>query len=154
MRSYEQVYNFFWILLSVGICAESIRLQVWDSSSGPVAGFIPFLAGILLGVSGLLMFISGWSRKPRRDQRERFWPEATGTKRIVYILAGLSAMAYLMPILGFLITSILITAFMLRVIEPQKWMTVILTSFSCCLLVYWLFHHLLQVSLPKGFLGI
>jgi uncharacterized membrane protein YuzA (DUF378 family) len=154
MRSYEQVYNLFWILLSIGICTESIRLQLWDPSSGPVAGFIPFLAGILLGISGLLMFISGWSRRPRKDQRERFWPDVTGTRRIVYILAGLSAMAYLMPILGFLITSILITAFMLRVIEPQKWITVILTSFSCCFLVYWLFHHLLQVSLPRGFLGI
>lgn len=154
MRSYEQVYNFFWIVLSIGICVESTRLQVWDPVSGPSAGFIPFLAGILIGVSGLLMFISGWLKRRRKDQREKFWPEMAGTKRIVLIFAGLSAMAYLIPILGFLITSILITTFMLRVIEPQKWVAVIITSLGCCLLVYWLFNNLLQVSLPKGFLGI
>ena len=154
MRSYEQGYNFLWILLAIGICTESIRLRVWDPASGPVAGFIPFLAGILIGVSGLLMFLSGWSRRLKKDQRERFWPDVTGTKRIVYILVGLCAMAFLMPILGFLITSILITAFMLRVIEPQRWTTVILTSLGCCLLVYWLFNNFLQVSLPKGFLGL
>ena len=153
MRSYEQVYNLIWILLAIGICTESIRLQLWDPTSGPVAGFIPFLAGILIGVSGFLMFISGWSRRPKKDQRERFWPDVTGTKRILYILAGLCAMAFLMPILGFLITSIIIIAFMLRVIEPQKWTVVISTSLGCCFLVYWLFNHLLQVSLPKGFLG-
>lgn len=154
MRSYEQVYNFFWIGLSIGICVESTRLQVWDPVSGPSTGFIPFLAGILIGVSGLLMFISGWIKRRRKDQREKFWPEMAGTKRIVLIVAGLSAMAYLIPILGFLITSILITTFMLRVIEPQKWVAVIITSLGCCLLVYWLFNNLLQVSLPKGFLGI
>ena len=153
MRSYEQVYNLFWVLLSVGICIESFRLQIWDSASGPVAGFIPFLAGILLGVSGLLMFISGWSKKADKEGRERFWPERVATRRIVFVLAGLCAMAYFMPILGFLITSILMIAFLLRFIEPQKWIFVILTSLSCCLLVYWLFNRFLEVSLPKGLLS-
>jgi putative tricarboxylic transport membrane protein len=153
MRSYDQVYNLFWMLLAIGICAQSTRLQVWDSASGPSAGFIPFLAGVLIGVAGLLMFLSGWSKKSAKEGRERFWPERTATKRIVYILVGLGAMAYLLPVLGFLIASIIITAFMLRVIEPQKWTAVILTSLGCCLFVYWLFNHFLQVSLPKGFLG-
>jgi putative tricarboxylic transport membrane protein len=153
MRSYEQVYNLFWIFLAVGIGAESMRLKVWDSSSGPIAGFIPLLAGALIGISGLLMFFLGGSKKSEKDGRERFWPDRAGTRRIVSILAGLCAMAYLLPILGFLITSIIVTAFLLRVIEPQKWVTVICTSLGCCVLVYWLFNHFLQVSLPKGFLG-
>jgi hypothetical protein len=63
-------------------------------------------------------------------------------------------MALLMPILGFLLTSILITSFMLRVIEPQKWLAVIAISLASCFLVYWLFFSLLQVSLPKGLLGV
>jgi hypothetical protein len=45
------------------------------------------------------------------------------------------------------------TALLLRVIEPQKWPGVILTSLSCCFIVYLLFNHFLQVRLPKGFLG-
>jgi putative tricarboxylic transport membrane protein len=154
MRSYEQIYSFSWILLSIGICAESLRLQIWDASSGPVAGFIPFLAGILIGLSGILMFLSGWSGRVQKGPRERFWPERRATQRILYVLAGLCVLAFLLPILGFLIASIIVTAFMLRVIEPQRWAVVIATSLSCCLLVYWLFHHFLQVSLPKGFLGI
>ena len=153
MRSYEQGYNLFWIFLAIGIGVESMRLKVWDSSSGPIAGFIPFLAGVLIGISGLLMFLFGWSKKSEKDGRERFWPDRAATRRIVSILVSLCAMAYLLPILGFLITSILITAFMLRVIEPQKWITVIPTSLGCCVLVYWLFNHFLQVSLPKGLLG-
>lgn len=59
-----------------------------------------------------------------------------------------------MPVLGFLLTSFLITTFMLRVIEPQKWVAVIATSLLSCFAVYWLFSRLLQVSLPKGFFGV
>jgi putative tricarboxylic transport membrane protein len=153
MRSYEQIYNVSWIVLSVGICAESVRLRIWDPSSGPVAGFIPFAAGVLLGLAGVLMLVSGWLRSHRKEQREKFWPKRAATKRIVSILAGLCVLAFLLPILGFLVASIVVTAFMLRVIEPQRWTVVIVTSLACCFLVYWLFHSFLQVSLPKGFLG-
>jgi hypothetical protein len=153
MRSYEQVYHVVWILLAVGICRESLRLKIWDAASGPVAGFIPFLAGILIGLSGLLLLVSGRG-KPPSSPREKFWPEGAATRRILSILVGLCVMAFLLPILGFLFASILVTAFMLRVIEPQRWAVVIATSLSCSLVVYWLFRYFLQVSLPKGFLGI
>ena len=66
MRSYEQVYHVVWILLAVGICRESLRLKIWDAASGPVAGFIPFLAGILIGLSGLLLLVSGRGKPPSR----------------------------------------------------------------------------------------
>ncbi len=155
MRTYEQLYNGVWIFLAVGICLESLRLGVWDPVSGPVAGFIPFLAGALIGFAGLCMLVSGLlSREAGKPARERFWPNKASTVRIGLILAGLSAMAFLMPRLGFLLTSILITTFMLRIFEPQKWLKVILISLACCFLVYWLFSRVLQVSLPRGFLGI
>jgi len=155
MRSYGQVYNGIWVLLAIGICLESVRLGVWDSASGPVAGFIPFLAGVLIGFAGLFLFISSLlSGREGKNRRERFWPERAASVRIGLILAGLAAMAFLMPRLGFLITSILIMTFMLRILEPQKWIKVILISLGCCFLVYWLFSQVLQVNLPRGFLGI
>jgi putative tricarboxylic transport membrane protein len=154
MNLHEQVYNIVWILLGIGICTESIRLKLWDVSWGPGPGFIPFLAGFFIGGTGLLLFISESSKGWEKKRPEPFWQDPTTRKRIFYILGGLCAMALLMPILGFLLTSILITSFMLRVIEPQKWLAVIAISLASCFLVYWLFFSLLQVSLPKGLLGV
>ncbi len=154
MNLYEQIYNVVWILLGMGICTESIRLRLWDASSGPGSGFIPFLAGLFIGATGLLLFAWEVGKGSEKKPREPFWQDPLATKRIFYILAGLCAMALLIPTLGFLITSFLITSFMLRVIEPQKWIAVLAISLASCLTVYYFFSYLLQVSLPTGFLGI
>jgi hypothetical protein len=154
MNLYEQIYNVVWVLLGIGICTESFRLKLGDASSGPGSGFIPFLAGLFIGAIGFLLFLGEVRKGPGKKPREQFWQDPLATRRILYILIGLCAMALLIPILGFLLTSILITTFMLRVIEPQKWAAVILTSLASCLAVYFLFSYFLQVSLPRGFLGI
>jgi positive regulator of sigma E activity len=73
---------------------------------------------------------------------------------VFFLLIGLCAMAYLMPLLGFFLTSLLVTAFMLYVIEPQKWWAVLATSLASCIAVYLLFGYLLDIRLPTGFLGI
>jgi len=154
MNFYEQIYNVVWILLGIGICTESFRLKIWDAASGPGSGFIPLLTGLLIGGIGLFLFLREVGEGSEKKPREQFWRDPLATRRILYILIGLCAMAFLIPILGFLLTSILITTFMLRVIEPQKWAAVVLTSLASCLAVYFLFSYFLQVSLPRGFLGI
>jgi putative tricarboxylic transport membrane protein len=154
MNRYEQIYNVVWMLLGIGICAQSLQLNLWDPSSGPGSGFIPFLCGLFIAAAGFLLLILEFFKGPQTKSTEKLFGDPIATRRILYILGGLCAMALLLPILGFLLTSILITTFMLRVIEPQRWAAVILTSLASCFVVYWLFSHLLQVSLPKGFLGI
>jgi hypothetical protein len=153
MNLYEQIFNLAWILLGMGICTQSIRLKLWEAS-GPGSGFISFLAGILLGVVGLLLFVSEWSKGSKRDLDVQFWQSGTAPKRITSILAGLCVMAYLMPTLGFLLSSILIMTFMLRVIEPTKWITSIALSLVFNFLAYWLFSYFLEIELPKGFVGV
>jgi putative tricarboxylic transport membrane protein len=150
MKLYEQIYNLAWMLLAIGICIGSIRLTVWDSD-GPGSGFIPFIAGLVIGGAALVQFIR---EKSKKTSSERFWHSPLAARRTLYILIALTLMAYLMPILGFFLTSVLITTFMLRIIEPQRWAAVIATSLASCFLVYMLFYRLLQVSLPKGLFGI
>jgi putative tricarboxylic transport membrane protein len=153
MNFYEQIFNVIWILAAIGICVQSTRLKLWDPS-GPGSGFITFLAGLLLGVVGLLLFISEKSKGSGKGQKVQFWQSRTAMKRIFSILGGLCALAFLMPILGFFVTSVLIMALMLRVIEPTKWGIVIALSLVLNVLAYFLFSSLLEIDLPKGFLGI
>ncbi len=153
MNIYEQVYNLGWIFAGIAICIQSIRLKLWDITS-PGGGFIPFLAGLIVGAIGLLMFILECSKGFKKGPRVNFWQNPAAQKRIIFILGGLCAIAYLMPILGFLLSSILVTSFMLRVIERSRWVIVIGLAFAFCFLVYFLFYYLLKVNLPRGFLGI
>lgn len=151
-RIVEQVLNGFWILFGISICVQSIRHQLW-SPAGPGSGFIPFLAGMLIGVTGILLFVSERFNDAEQRPVKKFWEDKAAMKKVLFLLGSLCMMAFLMPILGFLPTSIMITILMIRVIEAKKWVTVIIISITSCVSIYSLFSFLLQIKLPKGFLG-
>ena len=148
----DQIFNAFWILFGIGICIQSIRHQLW-SSVGPGSGFIPFLTGLLIGGMGLLLFLSELSKGPKKEEMGKFWENPIAVRKVFYLIGSLCIMALIMLKLGFLLTSILVTILMIRVIEPKKWIVVISTSVVSCLLIYSLFQFLMQIKLPKGFLG-
>ena len=151
-RVVDQVFNLCWILLGVGICIQSIRHHLW-SPIGPGSGFIPFLTGLLIGATGFLLFLSEWFRSPKKEEAGKFWENPITVRRVFYLVGTLCIMALIMLKLGFLLTSIFISILMIRVIEPKKWIMVVSTSVVSCLLIYSLFQFLMQVKLPKGFLG-
>jgi len=151
-RVVDQVFNLFWILLGVGICIQSIRHQLW-SPAGPGSGFIPFLTGLLIGGTGFLLFLSERSKASKKEEAGKFWENPITVRRVFYLVGTLCIMALIMLKLGFLLTSIFISILMIRVIEPKKCIMVVSTSVVSCLLIYSLFQFLMQVKLPKGFLG-
>jgi len=151
-RVVEQVFNLFWILFGIGICIQSVRHQLWNPD-GPGSGFIPFLTGLLTVVAGILLFFGEQFKASEKRETGKFWENPVALKRVLWLVGSLCVMAFLMPKLGFLLTSTLATILMIRVIEPKRWMTVVFTSVVSCLLIYSLFRFLVQIKLPKGFLG-
>lgn len=148
----EQAYNALWIVLGLGICLLSVRLTLWDES-GPGNGFIPFVAGLLIGISGLGLLLAEWARRPAAAALP-FLPNRPATVRILLILGGLCFMAASLTTLGFLLSAFLSLCFLLRAIEPQKWWVVVLVALISCAGGYGLFNTLLQVPLPRGLLGL
>jgi len=55
-----------------------------------------------------------------------------------------------MDYLGFLVSTTFFIAFLLGVVEPQKWYVVVLASLLSSGVSYTLFEILLQSPLPKG----
>lgn len=151
-RVVEQVFNLFWILLGIGICIQSVRHQLWNPD-GPGSGFIPFLTGLLIGGVGFLLFLGEQLKPSEQRETRKFWENPVALRRVLCLVGSLCVMAFLMPRLGFLLTSTLASILMIRVIEPKKWVTVVSTSVVSCLLIYSLFRFLVQIKLPKGFLG-
>lgn len=147
----DQIFNGFWILFGIGICAQSVRHQLWGPG-GPGSGFIPFLTGVMIAGVGIVLFVEE-GRKASKEPSGRFWENSLAPKRVLYLVGSLCLMALLMLKLGFLLTSILITGLMIRVMEPRRWVVIILTSTLSCLVIYGLFQFVMQIRLPKGLLG-
>lgn len=153
MNLYKQVDHLLWIFLAIGICIQSIRLKLWEPS-GPGSGLVPFIAGLLIGITGSLLFVLEWLKSSKEKPAGKLGESAKAAKQVIYLVGALCVMTYLMPIFGFFPTSFLAMTFMLRMIEPQKWLKDIIISLISCFAIYLLFSCLLGVQLPKGFFGI
>lgn len=151
MNVYEQVLNLAWVLLGAAVCTYSVGLKIWAASK-PGSGLVPFLAGAIIGGVGLVRLASGW-RAGGKAGISNFWETTAYRNRTLLVLIGFCAMAFLMPKLGFLLSAVLVTSFLLYVIEPQNILKVAGIAAGTCLLVHFLFVTLLKVNLPRGFWG-
>lgn len=151
MKSLEQILNLFWLFLGTAICIFSLTLRLYGPS-GPESGLVPFLSGLIIGSVGLYLFLSK-STKQNKVGDSKFWEFSTVRNRVILVLFGFCAMAYLLPELGFVISSVLITTFLLRVLERQNILKAIAIALVCCFAVYALFGIILKIILPVGPFG-
>ena len=138
--------SLFFILLSTYVCWESAGLG-FGSFPKPGPGFFPFLAGLVLGSLGIVIFLRDWgSRTPA---------PGTGTKRIpwkplIITFVSLLGFSLVLKPLGFNLATFLFIAVILRVVERKGWAISIGTAFAAALGAYTLFELGLQSQLPNG----
>lgn len=152
MRAAELAANLIWVVLGFGICLLSVRLRLWDAA-GPGSGFLPFIAGLFVGLTGLALLLQESARRRRARRAVAFWEDRTGRNRVGLVVIALCVMAYLMPILGFLVAATLVMTFLLGLTERTPVASALTLALVSSLSIYWLFASLLQVRLPKGLLG-
>ena len=154
MKKYEVISSLVWTSVGISFCIGSITMGL-GSLTEPGPGFFPFVMSACLIFFSLIHFIS-WSRKGGQFNStvsKRFWPETAGIKRIVLVNVFLLLFVFALNYLGFLLSTLLFMFCLLRFIEPQKWVTVFLTTGLFTSLSYIIFQVWLRSNLPRGFLG-
>ncbi len=148
----DQLSSTVWFILGLAVCLGSLQYKLGTPAS-PGTGFMPFLAG------AAICFFSGIGlihSTLRRRQGEGWTSVLRGVfwKNALIILISLLAYALLLVPLGFVITTTLFIAFLLRAIVPQRWPVVIACSILTAAISYLIFEIWLKAQLPKGPLGI
>jgi hypothetical protein len=150
MRTASLIANVVWVALGLGVCLVSLRLRLWDVS-GPGSGFLPFLAGLVVGIVGLALLLR--EAAPGARRAPPFWSDRVGRNRVALVVVGLCAMAYLMPVLGFLLAAFVVMTFLLALTEGRRLYSAAALAVASSLCIYLLFASLLKVRLPRGLLG-
>lgn len=150
MRRILLYANLFWILFSLVTCVESYRLKLGTINT-PGPGFFPFGAGfimLLLSLAALFQSIRKESdvQKEPRQEPFRWW-------NIVIILAAITAYAFSLEKVGFLINTFLFMCLLLKVVEPQTWKTAILGGLITAVAANLIFNVIFQAQIPSGVLG-
>jgi putative tricarboxylic transport membrane protein len=148
--SKEEGSSLVWLGLAIVICIGSLRLSL-GSFQNPGPGFFPFIAGLVLGVlAAMVYFQARRAASSSKESKGPLWASPGGAKKIVLTTLALLAYAAGMEHLGFLISTFIFLAFLLRIIEPQRWGLVILESLLASGISYFIFEIWLQAQLPRG----
>jgi hypothetical protein len=164
--------SVFWIVCALATCAGSYRLSL-GSLSDPGPGMFPFLAGAALGV---LSMIEWWniSRVYRKSMRtlaqtvgegavgaraapaetvEPMFANRLGALKAAAIIVALLIYALTMEHLGFILSTALFIAFLLWLVERQRWYVIVFGSVVSTLSTYIVFKVWLDTALPAGLFG-
>ena len=138
--------SLFWLALSVFVCAEGVRMKLWELQR-PGPGFFPFWAGVALGVLSVLNLLRS---SKKRDERISLsgvrWPT------LLLVLGAILVYFLCLEQIGFLIVTFLLLLLLFR-LERKGWVFAGVWSVAATLAAYAFFQLLLQTQLPKGLLG-
>jgi putative tricarboxylic transport membrane protein len=142
--------NLFWLLFSLVTCVESYRLTLGTINT-PGPGFFPFSAGLImlfLSLAALFQSIRKKNNveKTTRQEPFRWW-------NIVIILAAVTAYAFSLEKIGFLINTFLFMCLLLKVVEPQSWRTAIIGGLITTIAANLVFNVIFRTQMPNGILG-
>ena len=148
-------YVVWGLLLAFGmfIVHESLDHHYYGSDFGPGPGFFSFWLGILLAVMSLVQVAQTY-RRPAEPLPEGFVPGRDGVGRMLYIVGALVASLALMKYLGFSLTMMAFSIFLLRTLGRRQSWGLTLTLSAIGGFGTWFLFGLLQVALPTGFLGV
>jgi len=150
MRRIFLYCNLFWLLFSLFICVESYRLKL-GAINQPGPGFFPFSAGLvmlILSLAALFQSIRGMEKEEKTLRQEpfRWW-------NIVIILIAITAYAFSLEKIGFLINTFLLICLLLKVVEPQTWKTAIIGGLITTIAANFIFNVIFRTQIPSGILG-
>jgi putative tricarboxylic transport membrane protein len=152
MRKADQITGIIVLIFSGFVIEESWRMPRQSATFGPGVGFLPFWLGVLMAILSILLMVTTW-RRPADPTKKAIFPGRQALIAIVSVLAGLAVYIILLEVLGFLVDTMLFTAFLLGVVMREKWkMTLLIASLTSGGL-YVIFQLLLGVNLPVNMFG-
>jgi len=145
----EPVICGFWLLLSLYSSIESYRLGL-SAANRPGPGFFPLIAAAGIGVIAALRLI-GSARAGVSAENSHF--DIGGeAKLVLYVIAGMTAYAFLLEPFGFFLCTLLLVAFYLKVIAGRGWPVTLIFASAVALTSHIFFDVLLRAELPRGLL--
>jgi putative tricarboxylic transport membrane protein len=150
MKTLDQTSSLFWLLVSILVFAESIRIGV-GTVQNPGMGFMTFGASGILGVLSLVLVFQASLR--RKDVPHKPLFAGRMWRRVLFVLLALTIYARVMPILGYLISTFLLMSLLFWILERKRIGFVLLYALLATLFTHLVFSKWLNCQFPHGLFG-
>lgn len=149
----DMILNIVFIVFGIGI-AVMIPSQVPQTATnltmGP--GFFPtFAAALMILVNGLSLVLNytRYAKDKAKGIKEEVVQKTASNDqiRVLIVLAIIAVYIFFMPIIGYIISTLLVVNILLVILKVRKWYHYVLVS-AFTLVIYYVFHNILYVMLP------
>ncbi len=152
MKKADVITGIVLLVLSGGVIGGAWQMPQ-SATFGPGAGFLPFWVGVILAVLAVLLLVSAWTRKTTEKDTTSPFPGAKPLVAITGVLGGLAAYIFLIEVLGFLADTFLYVAFLLGIVERERWQVTLAVAVLTTASLYIVFQVLLGITLPSNRFG-
>jgi putative tricarboxylic transport membrane protein len=142
----DMIGGLLLFLVGIGAIIGAFQLNV-GSLTEPQPGFFPFVGGILLVIFSAIIFLQGWLRS---DGEGVVFGEVG---RPALLLAIMVALVAVLDRVGYVISTLIASGLILRILSVKSWRVLIITSLCVSMGTYILFDKLLGIDLPVGLLS-
>jgi hypothetical protein len=143
--------GLFWLGISIFVGYESMRCGIGTFSS-PGPGFFPFWSAVILGTFAVILLVTTNLRKKWKRKIRDLW-KGGGWQKVIWVLFSLFLYPFLLPIMGYLITTFGLMAFSIGIMGRWKVWVQGVSGLIITLVSYFIFYMLLGVQLPRGIFG-
>jgi putative tricarboxylic transport membrane protein len=141
----EIVVGLFSLAIGIGFAAGAVKLKIGVPTE-PQAGFFPFIDGIILILLSAIFLFQAWSG--RAGDSHAFGK----VRRPAVVVLALVLYVATLETLGYVITTTILSAVVLRVLETKP-RVLVLVSLILAVVSYLIFDRLLGVTLPSGLMA-
>jgi putative tricarboxylic transport membrane protein len=144
---------FFWMVMGAGVAYAAWDLEL-GSAQEPGSGFLLFWVGLIMISLSLIVLANTLGTADTVASAPAPIVAPGRALSLIGVVVALAVYAYLLPRLGFIVSTILLLVFLFKAIEPQRWSVAIGGAVVTALLAYLLFSVYLGAQLPKGMFEI
>ncbi len=146
--------SIFWLSVGLYVAIKAYFLGL-GSLHHPGAGFIFFVAAILLIILSFVDLASSLAKKPERGREKEEYSLWRGIlwQKVLLVVVGLSTYIFFYNFLGFFVSTFLLMILLFKGVEFTKWWIAIGSSIITILISYFIFEVWLEVPFPAGILG-
>ena len=147
----NQWSGLFWLVFSIFVCVEAIRMGT-GSFSSPGPGLLPFWSGVVVGTLAILLLVVGTLTREEGGKIKNLW-RGMNWRTVILVSASLVIYCILLPRLGFLITTFGLMTLLFSIVKRSRLWIQVFTALLTVLVTYVTFYVWLGVQLPKGLFG-
>jgi len=136
------------LAIALFIVHHGIELEI-GTTSDPGSGFILFWTGLIM--AALAVGVMVHSLLPTGDRTTIGAPFATiRWGKVLYVTGLLLVYTFVLPTLGFILTTTILLLVLFKTVEPQGWTTAVIGSVLTTGAAWLVFVHWLGTQLPVG----